>query len=170
VRDGRAAGWGLALLVVAPLVVAPLVVVGACRDRPAGGPAEAPAPRVTTAQPAAAASAQLYRLELIAPPVVAVGGEAIAAVSVTPVAPYKINLEYPVRLVVRAPAPIAPAERTMGKGEATTFTVKQLLLRPSFRLPAAGVYALRGELRFSVCTESQCELATAPVSWRVSAR
>ncbi|MBK8482114.1 MAG: hypothetical protein IPL40_13260 [Proteobacteria bacterium] len=186
-RKARATGWLAQSIVaaqsiasIASIAVALLIAVGACRDPVPPAPptsstaraASAGAPRAAPPQAGSprTAEARLYRIELVAPTAVAPGEKATATVSVTPLPPYKINLEYPVRLVVRAPAPIAPAELRMGPGDAATFTVKELLLRPSFTLPAAGEYPLAGELRFSVCTDSQCELATEAVRWRASAK
>lgn len=151
-----------------------LVALSACRDQPPT-PAKDPPQARAVAAPATAPAAQpadakLYQLRVTPPAVAAVGGASTATISVTPRAPYKINLEYPMKLFVRAPQPITPATQTLGPADAATFSAEALLLRPSLTLPAAGTFAIEGELRFSVCTASQCELLREPVRWRASVR
>ena len=151
-----------------------LVALSACRDQPPT-PAKDPSQARAVAAPATAPAAppgdaKLYQLRVTPPAVVASGEPSTATISVTPRAPYKINLEYPIKLFLRAPPPITPATRTLGPTDAATFSAEALLLRPSLTLPTAGTFAIEGELRFSVCTESQCELLREPLRWRASAR
>jgi len=66
---------------------------------------------------------------------------------------------------VSAPATASPRELLLTKKQAAKLTKAELLLKPEFTLAGPGRHAFKGTLRFSVCTEAQCEIKTEEVAW-----
>ena len=93
-----------------------------------------------------------------------VGQELAAEVKVLPVGEYKINLEYPHKLKVSGPAAATPKEAALAAKDAKV-SKAALLFKPAFKLSSAGEHAFKGKLRFSVCTEKQCEIKAEKVQW-----
>lgn len=106
-----------------------------------------------------------YAIQVKGPPRVAPGAPSIAEVSVTPKGEYKMNLDFPMKLSIKAPAGAAPRALEMKAKDAAKFTEAVLLLRPQLKLQAAGKHQVQGALRFSVCTKKQCEVKTEQVKW-----
>lgn len=106
-----------------------------------------------------------YALQVKDPSPVSPGAASIAEVSVTPKGEYKMNLEFPMKLSIKAPAGAAPRALEMKAKDAAKLTEAQLLLRPQLKLEAAGKHQVQGTLRFSVCTKKQCEVKTEQVKW-----
>lgn len=49
-------------------------------------------------------------------------------------------------------------------------TKAELLLKPAFTVAGPGRHAFKGTLRFSVCTDAQCEIKTENVAWTAVSR
>jgi hypothetical protein len=126
------------------------------------GPSRAPRPEVRSTSTRTAGS---YAITVKAPSPVKKGEAATAVIQVMPRGPYKINLEFPLRLKVGGPASASPRELQLTAKQAAKMTKSELVLKPSFKLTAGGEHAFSGTLRFSVCTDAQCEIKTEPVSW-----
>jgi len=127
-----------------------------CKDK---GPGKTPAKR------AVAAKAKRYRIGVIAPKGVPKGGTAIAAVSLKALEPYKVNLEYPLKLTVTGPSDVEPQTEVMGKKDAALFNKREVVLKPSCTVSNSGEHTFKAELRFSVCTAELCELKTEKLTW-----
>jgi hypothetical protein len=114
----------------------------------------------------AARTTASYQLSVKDPTAVKIGETAAATIQVLPRGPYKINLEVPLKLKLRGPAGgVAPGELQLGPKQAAKLTKGELLLRPGFKLVKAGSHAIAGTLRFSVCTEAQCEIKEEAVKF-----
>lgn len=137
---------------------------------PGSAAASAPARGGKAAGSAASAGEKMYRIQIDPPAEVAVGAEAKATITLAPLPPYKVNLEYPIKLALETSAGAKLDKAELGKADATALRKDELRLDPTFTLSTAGEHRFHGELRFSVCTETQCELAREPVSWAVRAR
>jgi hypothetical protein len=120
------------------------------------------------AQQTASAEAKPYALTVKGPSAGKVGAALAATIQVTPKGEYKMNLEFPTKLRVSGPAAASPQQLELTAKQATKLTKAELLLRPAFKVSAAGSHTFKGTLRFSVCTEKQCEIKTEPVSWTVA--
>jgi len=106
-----------------------------------------------------------FSLSIQPPAAGPVGGAFQAEVKVVPRGGYKVNLEYPTRLQVKGPAGVSPGEATLGAKQAATLTAAEILFRPAFKIDAPGDHAFEGSLRFSVCTDKQCEIKNEKVKW-----
>ena len=119
---------------------------------------------------AANGGAQPYAIDISAPSPVVGGRAATARVTVRPVAPYKINLEYPFKMTVTTPPNATMGKSSFAAADAREFSKQRIRLEPAFTLDEAGVHRFVGEIRFSVCTEALCELKRAKVSWTAQTR
>lgn len=111
-----------------------------------------------------------YELTVKPPPQKAVGAKVAAEVKLVPKGPYKVNMEYPLRLEVEGPKSSKPGKLVMGSKDAAEMSKKKVLLEPTFELTSAGEHRFRAELRFSVCTKKQCELKTEKLTWVATAK
>lgn len=106
-----------------------------------------------------------FALTVEAPAEGRAGTELAATVRVVPRGRYKINLEYPTKLKVQGPAAATPRETTLTAKQAAKLDASVILFKPAFRLGAAGDHAFSGTIRFSVCTDEQCEIKNEKVAW-----
>jgi hypothetical protein len=121
-------------------------------------------------QQTASAEAKPYAIAVKGPAAGKVGAALAATIQVTPKGEYKMNLEFPTKLKVSGPAAASPQQLELTAKQATKLTKAELLLKPTFKVSAAGSHTFKGTLRFSVCTEKQCEIKTEPVSWTVAVK
>ncbi len=141
------------------LIALCLLALAACKSRHPGGAAPTPAdhPRQLLA------SAPFFRLEAEAAPC-ASGAPCKISLVLSALGDYKLNKEYPFKLVPDARS--AVALRKLGKLERESGQrgVMKLETEPA-PLPAA----LTGVFKLSVCTEDVCEIADPEISVTVAA-
>ena len=106
-----------------------------------------------------------YRLVSSVPKRARKGKSVVATFRVTPVAPYKINLEYATRLSLSAPEGITPRSMAINGAGAAIHSTAEILIKPRFTAHTVGDHRFSGELRFSVCTDELCDLEKLPVTW-----
>lgn len=106
-----------------------------------------------------------YALAVESPPSGKIGMQLAASVRVVPRGPYKINLEYPHKLVWTGPQSAMPKAATMSSKQAAKLKKSELLFKPAFKVGSTGDHPFTGTLRFSVCTEKQCEIKSEKVRW-----
>ena len=138
---------------------ATLLLLCGCKDR--GEPAGAG----SRSGPGGAPSGEAFAVETAAPPAGKVGEEVSARIRVVPKGEYKVNLEYPHKLVLGGPAAQDP--KTLGAKDAQKLSKQELVFAPRVKIQAPGEQKLEGELSFSVCTERQCEIKKQKVEWIV---
>ncbi len=114
------------------------------------------------------AESKTFEVKVESPKSGKVGEPVATRVGVEPRGEYKVNVEYPAKLVVKAPASAIPSEMTLTVKEAKKLTTALLLFEPVFKLSKPGEYAFEGDLRFSVCTKKQCEIKSEKVKWVTS--
>jgi len=103
---------------------------------------------------------------IISPPATGKIGDSLTMTfKVIPKGIYKINLEYPIRLDIQGPPAASPSKITIKKEGAATFTPKELIVKPTFRVNSLGKHQFKGIFKFSVCTEEQCEIKSEKVQW-----
>lgn len=118
---------------------------------------------------AAAPAGEPYRMEVKAPATSKVGVEATTEVVVTPGAGYKINVDYPAKLLLQnVPEGTKVAAQTVTK-EQMQVEKARLLVPVRFTSDSPGEKRFEGELRFSVCTPQFCKMPTERVSWSTTA-
>jgi hypothetical protein len=138
------------------LVLAALVTLVGCRNA-LSAPAD---PAATGAKP--------YTLAVQPPASGKVNVPLVASIRVLPKGEYKINLEFPIKLKVSGSTAATPPQLELTAKQAARLTKAELLLKPTFKVSAPGSHAFTGTLRFSVCTEKQCEIKSETVKWTVS--
>jgi len=137
-----------------------------------GAPAPGTAPAAPGAAPAAPASGApdtSFQLTVTAPAPGAAGAEAVARVTVVPGAGYKMNKEYPTRLVVQPPAGVTVAKADMVLADAT-FDPHKLSFDVKVVAAKAGTYPVAGTIKFAVCTDATCDPKKQPIAFDVVAR
>jgi hypothetical protein len=99
-----------------------------------------------------------------------VGQVLSATITLEPRAPYKVNLEYPIKLTVSGPAAAAPRRLQLGKKDATRLDKAAGVFRPAAKLMERGEHEFSAVFKFSVCTEELCELLNEKLTWIASAQ
>ena len=133
---------------------------------PAPTPAVAPVPAPPGNAPAATsvlASAPFYRVELAAPATCARGAACELALVVRALGDYKVNIDYPHKLVGAPP----PAVALEGPGAFATTDPKTGVLTVRFRADRAGPARVAGTFKFSVCTDELCEIASPAIALEI---
>lgn len=106
-----------------------------------------------------------FQVEVQAPEKAAVGAEATTKVVVTPRNGFKINVDYPAKLVLSdIPAGTKVAESTVTKGQMQVEKAR-LVVPVRFTSESPGEKLFNGELRFSVCNPQTCQMPREQVSW-----
>jgi hypothetical protein len=95
---------------------------------------------------------------------------AVARISVRPKGAFHVNTEYPAKLTVAAPAGVSlEKEKQTGK-EAAKLAKDALEFEVAFTADAAGTKSFTGELKFAVCTDTECKPTTEKVSFEVDVK
>ena len=126
--------------------------------RAANSPAKSSARR--EAQPAE--DAKSFSFKVVAPKSAFAGKEVVPTIQVKPLGSYKINVEYPVRLDLKAVGANPDAISLRGK-DAEQFDDKALMMKPKFTAAKSGSVKVTGEIKFSVCTDAHCLIKKRPV-------
>jgi len=98
------------------------------------------------------------------------GQRAVATVSVTPKGAYHINTEYPVRLVITAPAGITVEKAQQTKDDAKAFNEHELDFDVAFVSDASGTRSFSGDLRFGVNTDTNSRPSDEKVVFNVEVK
>jgi hypothetical protein len=154
----RSALVGITLLVASSLLGCSTTSSTASTEE-AGGSATEPA----------GPAGETYRMEVKAPATSKVGVEATTEVVVTPGTGYKINVDYPAKLVLQNPPEGTKlAAQTVTK-EQMQVDKTRLFVPVRFTAETPGEKRFEGELRFSVCTPQFCKMPSERVSWSTTA-
>ena len=97
-----------------------------------------------------------YTLDVEVSPQATRGQEAIAHVRVQPRAPWHMNLDYPAKLHLRAPADVELAAPLLRKDDAQRFDDQALEFSVLFTPKAKGPRTIEAQLDFAVCGDSAC--------------
>ncbi|MCX4246192.1 hypothetical protein [Paraliomyxa miuraensis] len=122
--------------------------------------AEVPAGDAATQEARARAAAQAgqptYTVDVDVPPTAFRGKESLARVRVQPRAPWHMNLEYPAKLQLRAPADVELVTPLLHKGDAERFDDQALEFSVVFTPNAKGARTIQAQLDFAVCGDAAC--------------
>jgi hypothetical protein len=117
----------------------------------------APAARTTAAAGEGGSAGEPgYTLDVELSPQATRGQEAIAHVRVQPRAPWHMNLDYPAKLHLRAPADVELAAPLLRKDDAQRFDDQALEFSVLFTPNAKGPRTIEAQLDFAVCGDSSC--------------
>ena len=122
-----------------------------------------------TAALGAAAAGDQYDLRISAP-AAKVAERAVASVVVTPKGAFHVNTEYPVKLKLTAPDGVTLEKDTLRGADAKRFEKAGLDFEVAFTAAASGKKTFFGELKFAVCTDTECKPTTEKVSFDVDVK
>lgn len=88
------------------------------------------------------------------------GKEGSFNVTVTPKAPWHMNLDFPTSLAVTAPEGVTLAKAELRKADATTLDDKSAAFAVKFTPAAAGEKDLSAKFKFAVCQDEACSPVT----------
>jgi hypothetical protein len=129
-----------------------------------GAPAAAPA-----GAPAGNAPDSSFKLAVAAPAPGAAGAQAVARVTVTPGTGWKMNEEYPTKLVVQAPEGVTVVKAEQVLADAAAFDPHQLAFDVKLTAAKAGTFPVTGTLKFAVCTDATCDPKKQTIAFDVVA-
>ena len=143
-----------------------------------GGPGTKGAAQVDS--PQLRLSPEEGKLAIEAPADVKAGAEVTAKVMVVANPSYKVNVEFPTKLVLDAPpqgVTIAKAKLEAGgqskaKGDADVFDDKQLAFLVKLTPAQSGTYTINGSFKFAVCDRAgtQCLPKKEPIAIQIAAK
>jgi hypothetical protein len=137
-----------------------VAVPGAPGAAPTAAPAGAPAGNTPDSS---------FKLAVAAPAPGAVGAQAVARVTVTPGTGWKMNEEYPTKLVVQAPDGVTVVKAEQVLADAAAFDPHQLAFDVKVTAAKAGTYPVTGTLKFAVCTDATCDPKKQTIAFDVVA-
>lgn len=129
-----------------------LAVVGCSAETPAADRAAHKARAQAAMEPATPS----YTVDVEVPPQTTRGQEALARVRVQPKAPWHMNLEYPAKLQLRAPADVELERPLLRKADAERYDDGALEFSVLFTPQAKGARTIQAELDFAVCGDEAC--------------
>lgn len=103
----------------------------------------------------------------IVPSSVSSGAEGTIKVTLVPTNGRKINMEFPTKLTVVAPAGVSVSKPKQQKGDAVTFNEKKAVFDVKFKAAAAGDKSFTGKFKFAVCTDATCDPKTEALAFKV---
>lgn len=131
--------------------------------------AHAPAREGEPAPQAEAEDVERYTLQIDAPVEVAQGKEAMAKVTVHPVSPWHMNLDFPVSLELESVDGVAFVLQRQRKSDAERLDDDGLVFAVPFTVHARGDKRIEGKIKFAVCGEQACDPVSLPVMINVRA-
>lgn len=141
------------------LLLASTIGSVACEAQTAGPPAVQAAAKEAGAE-ASATEEPGYTVDVELAPQTARGREAIAHVRVRPKAPWHMNLDYPAKLRLQAPADVELVAPVLRKDDAQRFDDQALEFSVLFTPKADGARTIEGQLDFAVCGDDACGAVT----------
>ncbi|KIG17404.1 hypothetical protein DB30_03323 [Enhygromyxa salina] len=125
--------------------------------------------KVGTAAGDAAGDNKQYALQ-IDPAEGKVGEEGQVSIRVIPSETWHMNLEYPTKLQVTAPAGVVVAKPKLGKDDAVKFDEENCEFAVKFTPSEAGDKTFTGELKFAVCQDTACVPKTETLEFQVAVK
>jgi hypothetical protein len=110
-----------------------------------------------------------YKLAVI-PAAAAAGAEAVAKVSVTPAQGWKVNMDFPTQLQVKAPDGVKLTKAVMEIGDAAKVDDHELTFDVKLVADKAGTYKCDGEIKFAVCTPDSCDPKKRAIAFELVAK
>jgi hypothetical protein len=95
---------------------------------------------------------------------------AVAKVSVVPKGAFHVNTEYPVKLKINPPDGVTLEKDTLRGPDAKRFEKAGLDFEVAFTADGSGKKSFSGELKFAVCTDTECKPTTEKVSFDVDVK
>ena len=104
------------------------------------------------------------------------GAEATAGLKLAPATGYHVATDYPIKLVLEAPAGVKLAKtelsaggRNKDQGDASTLTEQALAFAIKATADKAGSYEIKGVFKFGICEKESCHPKKQPITITVAA-
>jgi hypothetical protein len=108
-----------------------------------------------------------YVVQVSAPAKVASGAASTVTVTLVPKGEWKLNMDFPTRLIVEAPADVKVAKADQRRPDAVEFVDERGEFKVSFTPGAQGARAFKAQFRFAVCTDETCDPKREELAWVV---
>ena len=95
---------------------------------------------------------------------------AVARVSIRPKGAFHVNVDYPTKLKITAPDGVKLEKDVQRGPDAAKFEKGALDFEVAFTADGAGTKSFSGELKFAVCTDTECKPSTEKVSFDVDVK
>lgn len=124
---------------------------------------------VTVAMIGTAAAASNYKLAVSAKPA-RVSTQSTASISVEPTDGFKMNLEYPTKVTLKAPEGVTLEKDRLTAKDAAKLDKTGAVFNIGFTASERGKKTVTGEIKFAVCTEDECVPKSEAISFVVDAQ
>lgn len=115
-------------------------------------------------------AADTYKV-VVTPPASATKGQpAVVLVHVEGAGAYKVNLDYPTKLVITPPAGVTVVKPTMKGADAKKFTKDGADFEIRFTSSSVGMKTFTGEIKFATATEDDTRPVTEKISFSVNVK
>lgn len=111
-----------------------------------------------------------YKLVVTPPKSAAKGQPAVAVVHIEGAGEYKLNTDYPTKLVITPPDGVTVAKAKLTKADATKFTKDGADFAISFTSSSVGVKTFTGEVKFMVSTDTNANPIEEKLSFSVNVK
>jgi hypothetical protein len=106
----------------------------------------------------------------ISPPSATAGARAVVTISIQPKGAFHVNTEYPVKLKMTAPDGVTLEKAVQTKDDAKRFEKAELDFEVAFTAGGSGKKSFTGELKFAVCTDTECKPTSEKVAFDVDVK
>ncbi|HZF50390.1 MAG TPA: hypothetical protein VE093_17150 [Polyangiaceae bacterium] len=111
---------------------------------------------VTVAMMGTAIASSNYKLSVSAASA-KVSAKSSATITVVPTDGFKMNLEYPTKVTLNAPAGVSLEKAKLTAKDAKQLDAKAAIFDVAFTASEPGKKTITGEIKFAVCTENSCD-------------
>jgi hypothetical protein len=116
------------------------------------------------------AVAGTYATVTASAPATTVNVRSTAKISIVPSSGFRLNMEYPTKLVMVAPSGVTMEKATQVRAEAVKFEEASAEFVVAFTASSVGKKTLTGELKYAVCKAADCIPQTAKVAINVDVK
>jgi hypothetical protein len=124
---------------------------------------------VTVAMMGTAVAGSHYKLSVSAPSA-KVSAKSSAKITVVPTDGFKMNLEYPTKVTLNAPAGVSLEKAKLTAKDAVQLDKSAAVFDVAFTASEPGKKTITGEMKFAVCTENSCDPQTQAISFDVDVK
>ncbi len=106
----------------------------------------------------------------VAKPAATAGQRAVARVSIRPKGAFHVNVDYPTKLKITAPDGVKLEKDVQRGPDASKFEKAGLDFDVAFTADGAGTKSFTGEIKFAVCTDTECKPTTEKLDFAVDVK
>lgn len=123
--------------------------------------------RVVELGKATLADTDTYTVQLDVPDSVGAKADTQMTINVVPKPGWKLNQDFPTKLVVSPPAGVSVKRAEQTPKEAAKFSEKAAAFVVDFNCDSAGDKSFSAKFQFAVCTDATCDPKSENLSWNV---